>query len=391
MKLPTELYTRDVPEILEGFSEAVGDRHWKRRAAAIRAEAKGQPHLRDYLFEENSITLMLDRCSELISRFGSMPIQYVNDRELYPAFRLAAQTVSIIGGEKPERRRRIVRRLHGAFKNPDDMRAVQFEFGVATHFLRRGYAVAWPEMDDSGTFDMLIEGIGLEGLEVECKSVSRDRGRKIHRREAIEIHRLVRQRLEPYANRLHSGLAVVLTVPDRLPRGFRDRSALIDQMAKVVIAGKSATLGDGSDVRVSEFDIAAYPNLGPPMSRQVREDVDKITGTWNREVMIIGRKSAGALVFVVQSLMDDPFFDYIFNSVDEAARKQLTKERAGMVLVGLDGLSAAELESTEQQDRNPNEPPTALRREVSRFLGGSNVDHVVGVGFLSRDEMTPVT
>lgn len=31
--------------------------------------------------------------------------------------------------------------------------------------------------------------------------------------------------------------------------------------------------------------------------------------------------------------------------------------------------------------------PTPLRIAVSEFLGGSTTDHVVGVGFLSRDEL----
>ncbi len=105
--------------------------------------------------------------------------------------------------------------------------------------------------------------------------------------------------------------------------------------------------------------------------------------------MILGRKSAGALVFVIQSLQEDPFFSYIFNSVAEASRNQLTKERAGMVLVGLDGLSSIELEATAKQDKKPDEAPTVLRRKASKFLGGDGTSHLVGIGFLSRDELVP--
>ena len=58
-----------------------------------------------------------------------------------------------------------------------------------------------------------------------------------------------------------------------------------------------------------------------------------------------------------------------------------------MVLVGMDGLSSDELIRTAQQDKDPAERPTALRVEVSKFLGGASTDHLVGVGFLSRDEL----
>jgi DNA-directed RNA polymerase subunit alpha len=38
-----------------------------------------------------------------------------------------------------------------------------------------------------GTFDLLVTDIGSDGVEVECKSVSDDKGRNIHRREAFTI------------------------------------------------------------------------------------------------------------------------------------------------------------------------------------------------------------
>jgi hypothetical protein len=105
--------------------------------------------------------------------------------------------------------------------------------------------------------------------------------------------------------------------------------------------------------------------------------------------MVLGQKNGGALVFVVQSQEDDALLPYIFNSVGEATRNQLSKKRAGMVLVGLDGLSADELVRTAQQDKDPEERPTALRVAVSKFLGGTSTNHLVGVGFLSRDELVP--
>ncbi len=386
--LKTELHTHEMPEVMSRFSELVGERHWTRRAVAIRSDAKGRPHLRDHLLQENEVALALDRVSAIRARYGSIPFQHLNDRQLYVGYKLAAQVVSLLdSGTVPQRP--IVRRLHGAFNNPDDMRAIQFELGVATHFVRRGYAIAWPELEGTGTVDLTLKGLGPNGLEVECKSVSRDRGRKIHRHEAIDFHELVRRELEATANRLRVGLFVVLTIPDRLPKPYVEKKALAMQVRKVVIGGTSTVLSDGSDIRIGQFNMADYPHLGPPMSAQLRRDVDIITDTQNREVMLLGRRNAGALVFVVQSRRADPFFDHIFSSVDEATRKQLSKTRAGMVLVGLDGLSASELLSTAQQDQDPSEPPTALRVRVSEFLSGGGKEHLVGVGFLSRDEMEP--
>jgi len=387
--LQVDLYTRDFPTVFARFREAVGERQWTKRVTAINSEARGQPYLREYLLKENAIAFALDRCSAQASRHGAFPSQSSNDRSLYPAFRLAAQTLSLIDKSSAKQGKRLVRRIHGAFRNPDDMRAIQLEFGIATHFVRRGYRISWPEMEESGDFDLMVHGIGPDGLEVECKSASVDKGRKIHKRDALDFNHLVRQKLEGTAHRLNSGLAVVLTVSDRLPAAFRDRQQLAERVVRAVLVGKSITVDEGSDVRLSEFDIVQYPDLGAPESSQLRQYIDHITGTRNREAMILGRKGAGALVFVTQSRQEDTFLRYVFNSVREAAREQLSAKRAGIVLVGLEGISADELVRTAQQDKNPTEDPTALRIAVSKFLGGSTTDHVVGVGFLSKDELTP--
>jgi hypothetical protein len=384
-----DLYTADMPAVFARFREVVGERHWTKRVAAINSEARGQSYLREYLVEANTIAFALDRCSTLASRHGAIPPQSTNDRSLYPVFRLAAQTLSLMDKSSAEQGKRLVRRIHGALKNPDDMRAIQLEFGIATHFVRRGCSISWPEMEGTGDFDLMVHGMGPDGLEVECKSASTNKGRKIHTRDALVFNHLVRLKLEAATRRLNSGLTVVLTVPERLPAAFQDRQKLADRVGRAVLGGKSVRLDDGSDLRLSEFDIAQYPDLGPPLSPRIREDIDHITGTHNREAMILGRKGEGALVFVVQSHNEDTVLRYVFDSVRDAARKQLSGNRAGIVLVGLEGISADGLVGTAQQDKNRGERPTALRIAVSDFLSGSTTDHVVGVGFLSRDEFTP--
>jgi hypothetical protein len=386
--LPTDLDTSSMPLVYAQFSEQIGESHWLSRARKIKAEIRGAPYLREHLYEQNDVTLALARCSSTVDRFGRMPQDAINDRSLYPAFRFAAQVLSLMDSTDTKRANKIARRVHGAFRNPDEMRAMQFELGMATHFIRRGHAVASPEMNGTGRFDFLIDNLGAGGLEIECKSASVDKGRKIHRREALECHDFVRKQLEQTSRNLHSGLSVVLTVPDRLPAAHSARSELFSRIGSTVMEGKSATLPDGSEVRISDFDIRSYPHLGPDITPQVRADIDAITGTENREAMVLGRHGGGALVFALQSAKQDSFLKYVFDSVEYAA-KQLSANRAGVVLVGLDGITPDQLVSTAKQDTDPSQPPTALRVAVSDFLRDTSKSHVVGVGFVSRDSFVP--
>ena len=68
----------------------------------------------------------------------------------------------------------------------------------------------------------------------------------------------------------------------------------------------------------------------------------------------------------------------------DAAQRQLTKKRPGLLFAGLHGIEANELLSLAKQDFDATKGPTALRVGVSNFLSNPDRDHVVGVGFLSR-------
>lgn len=389
MAFPVELHTKDIPRVFEDFRQAIGERHWVSRSAAVRADIRGHKHLQGLLEKQNDVALALARCSEMVKKYGGVPSERTNDRSLYPAFQLAAQTMALMDLSQASYARALTRRIQGAFKNPDDMRALQFELGVATHFTQRGLAVQWPEMTGVGTFDLLIEGLCDLPLEVECKSVSDDKGRKVHRREALEAFSYLEVSLENAARKLHSGLAVVVTLPDRLPSAFKTRRKLLDQVAETVLLGMNRDLNNGVDVRIRDFDISKYPNLGPPMTENLRRDIDEITGTNNRQAMIIGRRTGGAMVLVIQSRGDDSLLDYTFATASDAAARQLTKTRPGVIAIGFDGISPDQLVATARHDFDPKTAPTELRKAVSKFLDSKERKHLIGTAFLSHTEFKP--
>src|SRR3990172_12818916 len=108
--LKVDLYTADIPAVFARFRDTIEDRHWIKRVKAVNSDAKGQPYLRDYLLQENAIAFALDRCSVLASRYGAIPPQSCHDRSLYPAFRFAAQTMSLIDNSSASQSKRLVRR-----------------------------------------------------------------------------------------------------------------------------------------------------------------------------------------------------------------------------------------------------------------------------------------
>lgn len=389
--LKVEIQTGEIPDIFVRFKHVVDERYWLKRVASIKDEIHGLPLLKNYLIKENGIAFSLTRCSDLVDRYGSIPTHETGNRDLYPAISLAAQVLSIMEHSSAIETEKLVQRIRGSFKNPDDMRAIQLEIMAATHFVNRGHQIIWPEMEGIGTFDLLIQDIGTNGLEIECKSVSENKGRRIHRREAFEFHHLVKPLFQTFSQNLQTGVAVVLTVPDRLPTSYKQKMDLAKRVKSSVIAAQSTTLKDGSNIRVLEFDIASlgiiWKGSTPVISR---EAIDQITSTHNREIMIFGNKD-GAIIFVLQSQQDDTMLEYIFNTLSKSAKKQFSKSRPALFLVGLQSIEAENLLNIAIQDNDPTQLPSALRFGVSDFLANQDRDHVIGVGFLSDSALNPET
>ncbi|MGT2456534.1 hypothetical protein ACU4GI_26380 [Cupriavidus basilensis] len=389
--LSLDIHTSQIPELFQRFSAVIGEEHWRRRVHHSKQEMKGNVFLREYLVHENEIAFQLDHLSELAQRFGRIPLAEAENHSLYPALSLVVQALSIVDASERDDAERFRRRLHGAFKNPADMRGLRLELVAATHFARRGNMISWPETTGTGTFDLLVEGNRNAPLEVECKSIGADKGRRIHRREIIDYAALLKPHLRSTTSGLRRGLSVVVTVPDRLPSSHRERIDFAKALGRIIFAGSACHMADGTTVRMTDFDVAQVTTSSPqPDPRELRATVDAISGTNNRSAIVIGTREGGMLALTIQSQRDDALMTSVFDTLRDAAKRQLTGLRAGMLLAGFDGLDGEQLRSIAAQDQDPSQPPTALRVAVSQFLSSDTRNHVVGVGFVSRSALQPL-
>ena len=182
----------------------------------------------------------------------------------------------------------------------------------------------------------------------------------------------------------------MLTVPERLPSSFTIRKELISRVTASVITAKNAIFDDGVQIRISDFDISRLGNLDANDDLAIPiATIDEVTQTSNRHALVVGQRSGGAIVFVIQSAADDSVLRYIFNTTARAANNQMSKTRGGLFVIGLHGIEAESLIEVAIHDANNEQPPTALRLKVSEFLSSKERDHVVGIGFISKSALIP--
>lgn len=385
----TQINTADVPRMYRRLASAIGAEHWQ-GAVARQEEAIRENHfLGDYLRSEYAIAYQLDRLRVLFAQHGMLPYEACKNPKIFPSLAFATQILEVLERSSSKQARSFVKRVRGAFSKSGELHGLRLELQAATHFVRRGRHVTWHRQKSEGSFDLLIEDLGHTGLEVECKSISDDKGRRIHRRAALDFWGELWKDIADVAQNLRTGLAVVLTVPNRLPEDSKERSAFVKEVVTRIVAGSGATLSGGADVCITPFDphkIEAAKDMG---QKELRKAIDATTGTTNREAVIYGTPEGGMLAFVMQSALDDKVLDAVFTTLADSAAKQFTRKRGALFWVALQGIDADQLLSLHEQDSDPNEQPTALKRGVSKFLQNAP-DHIVGVVFCSRSSLLPI-
>lgn len=384
----TQMTTAEVPWIYRRLARAIGAEHWQGAVARQDEAIRSNHFLGDYLRTEYAIAYQLDRLRRLVAEFGTLPHEACNDSSIFPSLAFAAQVLGVLETSTVKQVRTFVKRVRTAFSSSENMHGLRLELQAATHFARRGQRVGWHRVNNGGSFDLLIEDLGPSGLEVECKSISENTGRRIPRHEALEFWGDLWKDVAGVAQNLRSGLTVVLTVPYRLPVDAWERAALAREVVARIVAGRGATLGGGAEVRIESFDPEKIKVTKDKGREKLRKAIDAATGTTNREAAVYGTPAGGMLAFVMQSAVGDVVLDRVFATLDDSAARQFTGKRGALFWVALQGIDADQLLSVHKQDSVPGGQPTALKLGVSDFLNRAP-GHIVGVVFSSRSGLIP--
>lgn len=370
------------------LARAVGAEHWQGAVARQEDAIQSNQFLGDYLRSEYAIAYQLNQLRKLVARFGTVPHEACNDPSIFPSLAFAAQVLEVLEMSTVKQTKTFVKRVQTAFRSSENMHGLRLELQAATHFVRRGQRVAWHRVNNGGSYDLLIDDLGPSGLEVECKSISEDKGRRIHRRDALVFWGELWRDVAGVAQNLRSGLAVVLTVPNRLPVDAGERAALARELVVRIVAGSGATLSGGADVRIEPFNPAKIEAAKDKCREELRMAIDAATGSIHREAVVYKTPAGGMLVFVMQSSVSDDVLDQVFATLDDSATRQFTRTRGALFWVALQGIDAVQLLSLHQHDSDPGQQPTTLRLGVSNFLHRAP-GHIVGVVFSSRSGLFP--
>jgi hypothetical protein len=349
----------------------LGTDRWRRRMQQLIGGATRSPYqakiVEDYHWVEVELALQLDSFRQR----GHISMGDVSLRTA-AALDFACGAVNLQQKLNERGRRILLGRLRDGLNN--GFAGLFLEIDTAVQLVEGGYQVRYPDFNGSGGHDLdaIRDNVSIA---IECKSISTDAGRKIHRRDFYRFMDLLQPGGTPPTS-VTSSVAVVVTMTDRFPADRPGQDQIASHVRELFQAGPdTCRSGDGYSVNTERFDsvdlTTATSNLKAATLR----------GRWGENSHIAGVNIEGMwnLVVVRSTREDDSSREAL--AARRKAAKQLPIHRPGIIALQYEEITVQDL-------RKP-----AFRRRLAildaAIYRDERAAHVVGVYHCAFDGRWP--
>ena len=224
-------------------------------------------------------------------------------------------------------------------------------------------------MSSDGGFDFLARR-GPSQVEVECKFISADIGRQIHRRRLYDLGGVLFPASNRNRDRVTGGKLVRVLLPDRLTSNREHQTALTERIWTVI--RDSTSLIDDPVCRVvaENFPLEDSPFSAERSSNVTMDDIGQFLGRAmnidNAHALLNWQPGQGAIVVHVQSSKPDRVLDEIFRTLKDDAKRQFSGRLPGFLCVHLADVTKDQLKELADADRTGT--VTGLQRAASILL-----------------------
>lgn len=377
-KLPADVSARDFFSLYQRFMALTGASAWTKRLDKVRGII-GDPfklafHGDDYPLERAMLAVRLS-----LTRRHGLPSPETS--ELYQLYAFIANCMAVHERLSQPARDILVGRLHDALRSDTGFAPLAFEMMVVGSLARKGCLIGFSDFETPGGFDFLVDSGGLT-MEIECKSITEDIGRRVKRAAAHALFAAVRNPVHSALRSLPQGLIVRVMLTESLSRerGVQDRIAAA--IVRAVLERSGQEEPGLASVEIISFAMEASP-FGPAPRAEVEQSlveefVFARTGERNREVMAIyGARSPAVVLVLASSKKDRDIHDWLREARD-AVSSQFSRQRPAVLCVHLWGITNEQLLDLADLEVN------GLSVGATRILDSAKRPHLASVVFFGR-------
>ena len=246
-----------------------------------------------------------------------------------------------------------------------------FEIEIAWHYLLQDYTLHWYEDDSGKRPEFRVKAPNLS-FNVECKWVSVDIARKIHRRE---FYLLAEKLIPEIEKRKYSG-QLNISLEDRLTSETINELCpeILKQIDGGLLQGESKIESFGTLTLDLHSNSGAFIDFNEHMVDSYKRKADKA-----HLAVFAGAKDGKAvdpIELTVMSEKADTILNEIQKRISEAAKDQLDCSIPGLIVCFLEGVNGFELCELKSD--------SGLQRMTCHVLNKDKYSHIAGVNYSSE-------
>ena len=334
-KLETD--SRSLTEALHNFIDCAGRDRWKKRALQLSIEADKSPSLAKIVSDYHWLEVVLSTQLIGLETTGQLPREG-NTMECVAALHFAEMVTQARSRLSMNARIALDGRIRDGLKAETGFASLYLEMDLARQLLEAGFDIEFVDLEGVGRYDLRFWKEGIEG-EVECKSLSTDAGRKVHRKD---FYRFVDSIESELASRVRGDCSEVLliTLEDRLPADSGRQKILRGAAARMLTEPGIESISESFfsikreriPWRVSDVQSASEKAFYR-LCRSVYGDTCHVSGALTE---------SGGYLLVMRSRKEDDHSKPVLEAIKKAAT-QFSGTRPGFIAVQFDDLRAQDL------------------------------------------------
>lgn len=376
----TDLKDSEFPELYQNILDLFPDKPWQKRVSDLQHQINENPLAEQWIRQVNVVAYGL----VAFDPHGQSSIDFDSWDSIKQAMIFISQVLNIHNVSHPDNARMLLGRIRGAFNNPDDMRGIRFELMVATHLFRQGCSITWSdEHRGNETFDFLVDRPGKASLEVECKTLSADKGQPIAKNIALAfINRLlpkIEQSLPLQGRSMH---AISLVFQGRIPRDTIAQENMATAVAEAINRSDNF-LNNVCSIQLKAVNLETFREAPEPNT--LRQLSNQLLGYEPAYQAIEFLGEARYLALRIQSVVPSKLESAVNDLAKRAIRKQLTRKRPGCLVMRIESHSKASLEKLAKNERN------WLAEVATKLLQNPSHTHLAAVVFVSEPSVAVMT
>jgi hypothetical protein len=381
MRVESRTHQNELPAIFRQLFAIAPIDLWRRRSDELAGRERQNPFLGRYFDEKYSTERMLPQVLSYRKSTGRYPsIGGTRDHEIFKLYSFATALTRVYANLSSRAQGRLRGMVRDGLNRESGLAPVALEMAVATHLSNGGFDVDFVDLEGQQRFDFLARKEGIE-LEVDCKTVSGDVGRPVHRHRALELFHLIQSALAEQVNKCQSK-AVRIIIPDSLHGSSEYMGRLSHLVLRSIREQRDLSAQGLGEVRLTDLDAAngAFGRAEEPSEDELAQIILNTFGTPDAHAISMHSPGIAAVVAVIGSRKTSGVVDGIYRPLKSSAKRQFTRRNPALLAVRLTDLTSPQLDQLALDESN------GFGAICNRLFAKENRHHLYGVVFLAAPQ-----